>query len=135
MRGVSAPAKLGAVPRTAAARRTGPSRVVVVGGVGAIGAITCVLSAAGSGSPIRTAAALAFLLLGPGLVIGELLELADTALRVSVAFAGSVAVDTLVAVVLIYGDWYSGGTGLAIIFGLTIVGALVVLRSERWRNS
>ena len=75
-------------------------------------------------SPVRGATALAFLLFGPGLVLADVLEIRDPAMRITVAFAASVAFGTLVALVLVYTSGFSELLGLTLILATTAIAAL-----------
>jgi hypothetical protein len=109
------------------ARSSGASRAIVFG-VLLAGAVSCVAVAADWDSPVRVVVSLAFLLFGPGLVLAELLRVGDVALTLTIAFAASVATDTIVAIALVYSGRFSTGTGLAMIFVMTSVAAVAVER-------
>jgi len=78
-------------------------------------------------SPVRTALTIAFLLFGPGLALAELLEIEDPVQRLALATAASLAVETLVAVVLLYAERFSALGVCGIVVGMTgaaLVGAV-----------
>jgi uncharacterized membrane protein len=85
-------------------------------------------------SPVRTAVTLVFVFFGPGLVLTELVDIHDTTMRLAVAPAASLAVATLVAVLLIYTSGFTADGAVIGLAGVTCAGiALVVLR-ETWRH-
>jgi hypothetical protein len=105
------------------------SAVVVV-----LGAGCAVMFAVGWSSPIRIALAVGFLLVGPGLAIAELLEIHDVALRVAIATGASLALETIVAVPLIYAGAYSATGAFAVVLAITAgASAAAVARAARAR--
>lgn len=74
-------------------------------------------------SPLRVALSLAFLLFVPGLAIADLLGVTDHLERLAIATGASLALETLVAVALIYAGVFSGGLALGIVVGVTLVAA------------
>jgi hypothetical protein len=86
-------------------------------------------------SPIRTVLALAYLLLGPGLALAELLEIRDPAQRLMIASAASLGLETLLAIGLVYLGAFSTRLGIAILAALTVAAlggaALRLIRSRR----
>lgn len=83
-------------------------------------------------SPIRTALTLVFALFVPGLALGELLGIRDPAQLLALATAASLAVETLVAVGLLYAGLFSALAAIAIVVGLTLLAvAASVLRRDR----
>ena len=89
----------------------------------AIGAACWLAAVVDWRSPIRAMLALSFLLFGPGLVIAELLGIHELPLRVTVAFSASLAIDTLVALSLVYAGHFSAGVALALILVITAAAA------------
>jgi len=87
----------------------------------------------GEPSPGRTLLVAVFLLLGPGLAIVGLLEIEDTWALLALAFAASAALDTAVALVLVYVTAWEPGAGLAVLIAVSVAGALLqaVRASER----
>lgn len=82
-------------------------------------------------SPARTAVTIAFLLVGPGLAVAELVHVRGAVEQVSLAIGASLAIDTLVAVGLMYLGSYSYELAFGIIAGLTALTlAACVLRDE-----
>ena len=87
-------------------------------------------------SPLRAALVLVFLLVVPGLALGELVEIDDPIRRLALAIGASLAIDTLVAVTLFYLELYSVETAMAIVTAITIAAVLatVLRRSRRPRT-
>lgn len=78
-------------------------------------------------SPGRTLLVAVFLLLGPGLGIVGLFGIEDPWQLLTLAFGLSVALDTAVALVLVYvAGWYPGA-GIAVLLAIGIAGALAQL--------
>lgn len=84
------------------------------------GAIVWLLTIVDWESPVRAVMASAFLLSGPGLVLGGLLGITDVPLRLSVAFAGSVAIGTLISVALVYAEIFNTSLTLGLIEAVTV---------------
>ncbi|HEV2786735.1 MAG TPA: hypothetical protein VGV67_10130 [Solirubrobacteraceae bacterium] len=82
-------------------------------------------------SPIRVALTLAFLLVGPGLALGELLEIEDPVRLLAVAIGASLALETLVATTLFYTGLFSVDAVCGIVVGVTCVALL----AAAWRRS
>jgi hypothetical protein len=93
-----------------------------------LGVACWLLTLSGWHSPLRVVLVLAFLAFGPGLVIGEILEVRDLPLRVSIAWAASFAVETIVALALVYSGAFSAGLTLTIV--LVITAALAIGRAQ-----
>jgi len=72
-------------------------------------------------SPMRTAVALVYLLFVPGLALTEAIQVRDHELRLTIATSSSLAIETVVALVLIYTRAWS------IVAAEIILGALTVL--------
>lgn len=89
------------------------------------GCITAV--ATGWHSPIRVVLAVGFLLFCPGLALAEVLEVRDLALRVAIATGASIALDTLLSLLLIYTGAFSISLALAIIAALTLAAVAAAL--------
>lgn len=83
------------------------------------------VSAAGGSSALRTLLAVWFLLLCPGLALTGLLRLEDAWAELTLAIALSVALDTLIAGVMLYLGVWSPPAVLAIVVGLSLAGAAV----------
>jgi hypothetical protein len=75
----------------------------------------------------RTLLVAVFLLLGPGLGLVGLLGIEDPWQLLALAFGLSVALDTAVALLLIYAVGWYPGTGLAVLLAISIAGALAQL--------
>jgi uncharacterized membrane protein len=88
---------------------------------------TAVAYAANWDSGVRVALALVFVLFVPGLALGELLEIDRPFERLAIATAASLALETIVALVLVYASAYSTGRALAIVIVLTFAALAVVL--------
>jgi uncharacterized membrane protein len=83
-------------------------------------------------SPLRAALVLSFLLLGPGLVLAELLEIRELLQQLAIAAGASLAIETLVALALVYAGEFSTGRAFATIVALTLAAAVVaILRARR----
>lgn len=81
-------------------------------------------------SPLRVLLTLSFLLFGPGLAIGELLEIADPVQRLALATGASLALETLVATALFYAGQFSIDAACGVIVGLTCLALL----AAAWRR-
>ncbi|MEA2254281.1 MAG: hypothetical protein QOG35_326 [Solirubrobacteraceae bacterium] len=78
---------------------------------------------AGLPAPVRAPLVIGFLLLGPGMAFVPLLRLHDAVAELTLALALSLALDTLVAVTMLYaGAWSPVGSLLALA-GLALAGA------------
>jgi uncharacterized membrane protein len=86
-----------------------------------IGGAVAVALAIGWHSPVRVVLALGFLLFGPGLALGELLQVRDPVQRLALATGASLALETLVALALIYAGAYSAELAFAIVLGISAV--------------
>lgn len=95
--------------------------------------VACVVAVlAGWHSPVRTVVALAFALLAPGLALIEMVGIPGGVERLAVAAGTSLAVETVVALVLVYAHAYSTTLALLILAGLTVAALFVaVLRAAR----
>jgi hypothetical protein len=74
-------------------------------------------------SPIRPIVALWFLVFCPGIALVRLLRLRDVWAEVTLATAVSRALDVGVATMLVYSGYWSPKLGLAILIGLSLLGA------------
>jgi len=105
------------------------ARIAAIAGIGALAGLTI---AAGWESPVRAALVLVFLLFGPGLAIGELLQIRDPIAQLGLAAGISLGVETIVAVSLLYLGILSGELGFAIMYAITLAAlAASVARAER----
>jgi len=103
--------------------------VRLVGRLTASVLLGCALAVGGTAllaepSPGRTLLVAVFLLLGPGLAVVGLLGIKDPWELLALAFGLSVALDTAVALVLVYVTGWDPGAGLAVLVAIGIAGAL-----------
>lgn len=70
----------------------------------------------------RQAAALWFLLICPGMAFVRLLRLQDVWAEIALAVGLSLALEVFVALMLVYGGWWSPPAGLAILVVATVIG-------------
>jgi len=70
-------------------------------------------------SPVRVAVTLVFILFLPGLALAELAPLADAAERLVVGIGASLALETLVAVALLYAGFFTPGRVVAVSIAAT----------------
>ncbi len=97
--------------------------------------VMIVLSAVGIGlaviqgwpAPARAALALWFLLICPGMAFVRLLQLDDKVREWTLAVALSLALDTGLALLMVYSRLWSPRLGLALLIGLSGLGALLQL--------
>jgi uncharacterized membrane protein len=106
-------------PRVAAALR------LVAIAIAACAAMAAV--AADWQSPLRTGLVIAFALFVPGLAVAELLQIEDAMQRLAIATGASIAIETLVAVVLLYTGLFSAGTACVVVFAITCVTLLAAV--------
>ena len=92
----------------------------------ALGIACWVMTLTDAGGAPRVVVALTFLLFGPGAVIADLLDIDDVALRLTIAFGGSVAVVTLVAVVLVYTTRLTASAAVGVVLAITGAFAIAV---------
>ncbi len=83
-------------------------------------------------SPLRVLLTLGFLVFGPGLALAELLEISDAVQRIAVATGASLALETLVAVSLLYAGLFSTEAAVAIVVGLTCIALLAAVLRRGW---
>jgi hypothetical protein len=76
-----------------------------------------------------------FLLVCPGMALIRLLRLADPWQELTLALALSIALDAMVAGVLVYSGAWSAGAAVAILAGISLAGALGQLWRARPRPS
>lgn len=110
----------------------GPADAPRLLGVALLGMVTLAIVMADWESPIRPTLTIMFLLFGPGLALTDLLEINDLAQRIAVAIGASLAIDTLVSVVLLYSGLFSADAAFAIIVGLTCLTLLGALLRRHW---
>jgi uncharacterized membrane protein len=88
----------------------------------------CIASvASGWVSPVRVVLALGFLLLCPGLALAELLDVRDLAQRLAIAIAASLALDTLLSLLLVYAGAFSIPVIVSILAALTLTALCAAL--------
>jgi hypothetical protein len=94
-----------------------------------VGVACAATVATGWHSPVRVALAIGFLLFGPGLALAELLDVRDPFTRLAVATGASLAVDTIVALILVYAGAFSTLLALVLLLLVTVCAAVgTVLR-------
>jgi hypothetical protein len=81
----------------------------------------------GGPSPLRTAAVLTFLALGPGLALVPLIGLNEAWSELTLALAVSLALDTTVAGALVYAGIWSPAIALAVLIAVSLVGTSIQL--------
>jgi hypothetical protein len=105
-------------------------RLVRVGAIAAVGALAGLTIALGWESPVRAGLVFVFMLFGPGLAVGELLQVRDPVQQLALAAGISFGIDTLIALVLLYAGVLSGGLAFAIAYAITLAAlAASVVRS------
>ena len=93
------------------------------------GVATALLVAAGSTSPLRAVVAIAFLLVGPGLALVRPLRLSDRGIELTLAVVVSLALEAVIATLLLAWDWWSPGRALGIVLAATGVGVILDVRA------
>ena len=83
--------------------------------------------ASGWVSPVRVVLALGFLLLCPGLALAELLDIRDLAQRLAIAIGASLAIDTLLSLLLVYAGAFSIPVIVSILAALTLAALFAAL--------
>jgi len=86
---------------------------------------------AGVATPARPFIALWFLLLCPGMALVRLLRVGGVATELSLAIALSLALDTLVAGVMIYTGTWAPTAGLIVLIAISVAGAALQVSSSR----
>jgi uncharacterized membrane protein len=95
----------------------------------AVGVVAALLVVTDSNAAVRPFVVLPFLLAGPGLALVSLLDLDEPLEEVVLAIALSVSLDVLVALVMLYGRFWSPAAGVGFLAGVTVLAcALRVLR-------
>ncbi len=95
-------------------------------------AATAGLAFTGNTSPLRAVVALWFLLICPGMAFVSVLRLADILTEVALGVALSLAIDTIVASVMLYAGAWSSPRQLAIVLGITLIGLVLhLIRGRR----
>ena len=91
------------------------------------GVATAALAFTESLSPLRAVVALWFLVICPGMAFVQLLRLRDVLVEIAIAVALSLAIDTIVASVMLYAGAWSSPRQLAIVLGITVLGLVLWL--------
>lgn len=78
-------------------------------------------------SPIRPILAFWFLAVCPGMALVRLLRLRDAWTEVALATAISLSLDVIVALSLVYSHYWSPKFGLAVLIGVSLLGAALQL--------
>jgi uncharacterized membrane protein len=99
----------------------------------AVSVAATVASGAGWASPVRIVLVLAFLLFMPGLALAEMLEVRDPLRQMALATGASLALETLVGLVLVYAGAFSTQRTMLIVLALTLI-AVVVSVVRTWRR-
>jgi len=89
------------------------------------GVITGVVAFSGILPVLRPILVFGFLLVCPGWAFVRLLPIQDPIQQAILAIALSLAIDTVVAVVLLYSGAWSSSTGLLILIAISIAGSLI----------
>ncbi len=84
-------------------------------------------------SPVRVGLTLVFVLFVPGLALTELLAIRDPVQQLALATGASLAIETLVAIALLYAGLFSAVVALAIVFGLTVAALVAAVLRRGWR--
>ncbi len=83
-------------------------------------------------SPIRPVIAFWFLLICPGMAFVRLLRIQDNSNELTLAVALSLAIDSVLAIVMVYARLWSPKWGLGILIGISVLGAaLQVITANR----
>jgi uncharacterized membrane protein len=85
-------------------------------------------------SPLRPVIALWFLSLCPGMAFVRFLDLGEQLPELIVAIALSLALDSIVAGLMVYTGTWSPRMGLAVLIALSVVGALLQLQRDRAKH-
>jgi hypothetical protein len=90
--------------------------------IGAVALLAGLLFANEADNGLRTAVAVVFLLLGPGLAFVRLLRLNDPVTELTLSVAASLGIETVVATALLVTGLWSAGTALAMLILFTLAG-------------
>jgi uncharacterized membrane protein len=85
-------------------------------------------------SPARAVIALAFLLFGPGLALGDLLAIDDPVQRLAIAAGCSLGLETVVSLILLYAGDFSIRLDVALILGVTACACIGAVERSRRRE-
>lgn len=86
-------------------------------------------------SPIRPMLAIWFLGLCPGMALVRLIHLEDRWTEIMLAIAVSMSLDVGLSLALVYAGLWSANLGLAILIGVSLVGAAAQLRSQETESA
>lgn len=87
----------------------------------------------GVGSPWRPLVVFWFLLVCPGMALVGLFLPRDGVATVTLALALSIALDTLIAMALLYAGYWSPRAGLVVLIAITLVGVVLQFRGTQAR--
>lgn len=83
-------------------------------------------------SPLRPVISLWFLFFCPGMAIVRLVGVDEMGVELTLAVAVSLALDSLVALVMLYAGWWSPKGSLGVLIGVSFAGAgLQIIRSRQ----
>jgi hypothetical protein len=85
-------------------------------------------------SPVRAGLALLFLFVAPGLAVAEAIDASGLAHRMTIATGGSLALETLLAVTLVYAGLFSVRLAIAMLAAFTVVVVALALVRSRVRE-
>ena len=83
------------------------------------------------GPPLRPILIFWFLLICPGMAFVRLLQIQNPLSELTIAIAFSLALDTIIAEIMIYSGIWSPKLGLAALICISVVGALLQMRQTR----
>jgi len=132
-RAPSTEAQDAAVAPDDAAERARPANALRLVSIAIVAIAAMALIAVGWDSPVRVAVTLAFFLFVPGLALAELLMIRDPVHRLAIATSASLAIETLVAVALIYAGVFSAEAASAVVVGLTLAALIAAGLTRNWR--
>ncbi|HLJ66471.1 MAG TPA: hypothetical protein VKX16_03825 [Chloroflexota bacterium] len=112
--------------RPAEARQLVWPAIIVASSI-AVGIVTLL----GASTPLRPALALWFLLLCPGMALVRLLRIAEWIMEWTLAIAVSIALETIIATVMIYDRAWSPEIGLGLLIAVSLGGAIAQLLAPR----
>jgi hypothetical protein len=98
--------------------------------IGVLSAVTAVIVYADVDFVLRPIAVMAFMLLCPGMAIVRHLRLTDPAMEVAVAVALSIALDTLVALTVIYAGSADFEAMFTLLLAITVVAVVTDVARE-----
>lgn len=119
-------------PRPGSRAPLGPADAPRLIAIAVAAIVTLVVVTADWDSPLRVALTIGYLLFVPGLALTEVLEIDDPVLRLALATGASLALEALVAVVLLYAGVFSAEAACAIVVGFTCLALLLALLRRGW---